>query len=678
MAVRYIPYFPNTLEGQAILDNFVRTKRVLRYRDNDKVVERIERGMPLYEMRVEEPKIGKNPNHNMVIRGECLSACAYLKDKGVQVDLVYIDPPFASGADYAKKVYIRRNPKMAEAIRQAETELDVEELKAFEEKMYGDVWDKERYLNWMYENLMAIKSVMSDEASIYVHLDYHIGHYVKILLDEIFGEDNYISEIIWKRTTSHAQKEGFAIIHDSIFHYSKGSDYCWNPQFQPHSQKHIDKYYSNEDEDGRKYALDNLTAPGEGPARTFFGITLSPPAGTHWRYSQENIDELCEKGLIMMTSNNRPRYKRYLDTLQGSSISALWDDIPPVNSQAAERIDYATQKPEALLERIIKASSNEGMLVADFFGGSGVTAAVANKLGRRFIHCDIGINSIQTVRDRLLADKAEFEVLEIKDGVSLYRNPVQTMDKLKSLIQGLRNEDALDKFWEGSIVDTKYGMMPVYLPNLMDSSTRLLDKVLMNRIIREALPDLPDETKRVIVYYIDITDRQEIEKFIKEQNDQTTIEIELRDLKQVLDDVIVEDEAEWEINETHDTLWSGWKVELKSFHSDRVLRKIEEVNLKGQQQALQQKAKGKDKKFKPIVISDEGLETVEWISLDCTIADKQAAWHSDSEIKIDRLGYVVLNGKKTQDFWDATIKCDKKPLRMKIRNICGDETTYQL
>jgi adenine-specific DNA-methyltransferase len=274
----------------------------------------------------------------------------------------------------------------------------------------------------------------------------------------------------------------------------------------------------------------------------------------------------------------------------------------------------------------------------------------------------------------LLADKAEFDVLEIKDGVSLYRNPVQTMDKLKSLIKGLRNEDALDKFWEGSIVDTKYGMMPVYLPNLMDSSTRLLDKPLMNRIIREALPDLPDDTQRVIVYYIDITDREEIEKFIREENNQTTIDIILRDLKEVLDEVIVEDEAEWEVSETHDALWSGWKVEIKSFHSDRVLRKIEEVNLKGQQQVLQQKAKGKEKEFNPLLISDEGLETIEWISLDCTNSDKQALWKSDSEIKIDRLGYVIRNGQKTQDFWDATITCDNKPLRMKIRNICGDET----
>lgn len=175
-------------------------------------------------------------------------------------------------------------------------------------------------------------------------------------------------------------------------------------------------------------------------------------------------------------------------------VRDVWDcdSTKPLISGSSEYLGYITQKPEGLLERIIKASSNEGMVVADFFCGSGVTAAVSNKLGRRFIHCDIGVNSIQTVRDRLYAKKAEFEVLEIKDGVSLYRNPVQTIHKLKSLIKGLRNEDALDKFWEGSIMDTKYGMMPVYLPNLMDSSTRLLDKVLMNRIIREALPDLPE------------------------------------------------------------------------------------------------------------------------------------------------------------------------------------------
>jgi len=357
---------------------------------------------------------------------------------------------------------------------------------------------------------------------------------------------------------------------------------------------------------------------------------------------------------------------------EGKLVPDYWT-FPIVNRTYAEYVDYATQKPEALLVRIIKASSDEGMMVADFFGGSGVTAAVAHKLKRNFIHNDIGINSIQTVRDRLLANRAEFEVLEIRDGVSLYRNPVQTMDKLKSLIPGLRNEDALNKFWEGSIVDIKHGMMPVYLPNLMDSTTRLLDKPLMNRIIREALPDLPEDTKRVIVYYIDITDKAEIEQFIKEQNTLTTIEIELRDLKQVLDNVVVEDEAEWEVSETHDNLLGGYKVNFKSFHSDRVLRKIDECNQKGLQQALKN-----GKEFKPIKISDEGLETIEWVSLDCTSAEPNVPWHSDEEIKIDRLGYVIRNGVKTQDFWDACICSDIKPLRMKIRNICGDETIYVL
>ena len=659
MAIKYVPYFPNTLEGQAILDNFVRTKRVLRYRDNDQVIDRIQRGMPLYEMELKE-QIGKNPNHNMVIRGECLSACAYLRDKGIFVDLIYVDPPFASGADYAKKVYIRRNPKVAAAIAQAERELDIEDLKAFEEKMYGDVWDKERYLNWMYENLMAMKSVMTPDASIFMHLDWHISHYVKILMDEVFGESSFVNEIIWRNTVFTGSSKSIAnkypVNHNTIFWYCSG-DYTFNKPRVNYDEDYF-KRFSNPDND---------------PNGPWQSVSLKS-------YSAETLERLKNEGALIYPKKEGAgyRFKQYQKDLKGKVIETLWLDINMANSMSSERVDYATQKPEALLERIIKASSNEGMLVADFFGGSGVTSAVANKLGRKFVHCDIGINSIQTARDRLLADNAEFDVMEVKDGVSLYRNPVQTMDKLKSLIHGLRNEDALDKFWEGSIVDTKYGMMPVYLPNLMDSGTRLLDKVLMNRIIREALPDLPANTQRVIVYYIDITDRQEIEQFIKDENNQTTIEIELRDLKQVLDEVVVEDEAEWEVSETHDGLWTGWKVEIKSFHSDRVLRKIEEVNLKAQQQVLQQKAKGKEKEFKPIVISDEGLETIEWISLDCTNADKRAPWQSDTEIKIDRLGYVIRNGVKTQDFWDATIKCDNKPLRMKIRNICGDETVYSL
>ena len=673
MAIKYIPYFPNTLEGQAVLDNFVRAKRILRYRDNDRVEERIQQGMPLYETELQE-RVGRNQNGNLVLRGECLSACAYLKDKGITVDLVYIDPPFASGADYAKKVYLRRNPKVAEAIRQAESELDIEELRSFEEKMYGDIWNKESYLNWMYENLMAIKSVMSDTASIYVHLDYHIGHYVKILMDEVFGEDNFRNEIVWKRSTAHNDSTGYANLHDCIFYYSKSSDLYFDIPMVPYTQEYIERYYNKTDENGRKYLDRDLSA--KGLKGSGYSYSWNGKEG-YWRCPISTMQKMEKEGRLYYTSNGTPRYKQYLDEMEGVPAQDLWTDIYAVNSQADERVDYATQKPEALLERIINASSNKGMVVADFFGGSGVTAAVANRLGRKFIHTDININSIQTTRDRLLAAKAEFDVMEIKDGVSLYRNPVQTMERLKKLIPGLRNEDALDKFWEGSIVDTKFGMTPVYLPNLMDGSTRVLDKPLMNRIIREAMPDLPDNTKRVIVYYIDIDNREEIERFIREQGN-PLVTIEIRDLKQVLDNVVVEDLAEWEVSEESNGLFNGWKVEIKQFQSDRVRQKINEINQKNQLQVLQQKAKGKEKTFTPILVSDEGLETIEWISLDCTAAEKDAPWHSDSEIKIDKVGYVIKNGTKTTEYWDTCIRCDHKPLRMKIRNICGDETVYNL
>lgn len=629
MAVKYIPYFPDTLEGQALLDNFVRTKRLLRYRDGDRVVERIARGMPYYETDLAE-RIGQNPDRNLVLRGECVSACAYLKDRGVTVDLVYIDPPFASGADYAKKVYLRRNPKAAQALRQAEAELDIDELRAFEEKMYGDIWNKESYLNWMYENLMAIKSVMSDTASIYVHLDWHISHYVKVLMDEIFGEDNFQREIIWDIQVL----SGFKTIapnwirgHDTIFYYSKSEDRVFNKLLQPHKKEYLDSF-NRKDADGRYYMVAHGTV----------------------RYR----DEVEKKG------------KPYGD---------VWNDIMSFQQQPTsdEKVDYATQKPEALLERIIKASSREGMVVADFFGGSGVTAAVAHRLGRRFVHADVNLNSIQTTRDRLVAARAEFDVLEVRDGVSLFRNPVQTMDKLKKLIPGLRNEDALDKFWEGSIVDTTHGLTPVYLPNLLDGTTRLLDKPLMNRIIHEALPDLPDDTRRVIVYYVDIDDRDDLERFIRQQNN-TLIEIELRDLKAVLDDVVAEDYAEWDVSRANDGLLTGWKVELRLFQSDRVRRKIEELNLRNQQQALD----GAKRKYAHLSLSPEGLETVEWLSLDCTTAEKDAPWHSDSEIKIDRKGLVVKDGMKTDTPWDATIRSEQRPLRMKVRNICGDETVFVL
>jgi adenine-specific DNA-methyltransferase len=678
MPIRYIPYYPETIEGQAILNNFTRTVRALKYRDNDKVCTRILRGMPLYEVETVET-VGKTPDGNLVIRGECLAACAHLKAQGVKVDLVYIDPPFASGADYAKRIYLRRNPKIAAALEAAEQAMDDDALASFEETMYGDIWNKEAYLNWMYENLIAIKAVMSDSASIYVHLDYHIGHYVKVLMDEIFGEDNFQSELIWKRTTAHSDATGYGVNYDMIFFYALNGQVTFNQQVQPYSQDYLSRF-NREDPDGRKWADGNLTAKGlsgQGYSYTYKGFT------SYWRCPPETMERLDKEGRLHFTSTGGIRLKVYLDELGGMPCQALWDDINPVNSQAAERLDYATQKPEALLKRIIEASSNPGMVVADFFGGSGVTAKVAHDLGRRFIHVDVGINSVETARDRLLAAGAAFDVVEVKDGVALFRNPAQTMDKLRELIPGMGAAEGLSDFWAGAIHDPKLGLVPVWLPNLLDHTQRVLDKPLLNRILNEALPDLPDGVCQAVVYYIDLDDEQDLRAFMAEYNP-TEITVELRDLKQVLHEVVANDYVEYTVAPALD----GYTVEITRFISDRLIEKIAAYNQKraannGRKKALQSELdEGDDEEenggngaggaFKPLEISADGLELIELVSLDCTSA--AGAWHSDAEVKIDKRGAVSLNGKKTKTLWNARITGPQKPLRLKVRNIAGDET----
>ena len=668
MSAKFIPFMPDPVKGQAVL-NFTRT---LRYYGDDKVKDRLRRGMPRYEMELKEQVGTDAKTDNLVIRGECLSACAYLKDKGVKVDLVYIDPPFASGADYAKKVYLRRNPLKGKSGKVEEGEkIDDDRLAAFEEKMYGDVWEKEKYLNWMYENLCAIKSVMSDNASIYVHLDWHVGHYVKVLMDEIFGEDNFQAEIIWERTNAHNLKsKGFVKSNENIYYYSKSPNFVFNDLFTPISEAQRSRY--KQDENGRWYTGQDLTFTGNSTKRKFEWRGTTPPAGRVWGMSIEDLEKLWAAGRILTKKDGTPRldgYKVFLDEKKGTPVTCNWNDVDRVSNTGDERVDYATQKPEALLERIIKASSNEGMLVADFFGGSGVTAAVAAKLGRRFIHADVGLNSVQTARDRLSAiDGASFKCLDVKDGVQLYRNPVQTMDKIKSLIPGLRNEDALDSFWEGAIHDSKLGMIPVYVPNLMDSTSRVLDAPLMFRILHEAMPDLPSGTKKVIVYYIEIG-QEEVSRIIKE-DDSSLIKVELRDLKSVLGDVVVNDTVEYSIGENKDDLINKYLISIEKFDSDRVRGKISEFN---ERCFLNQKP---GKKFKEVKVSETGLEMIESISVDCT--RKTGAWHSDTEILIDKFGLVRYNGTKTNKYWNGTIACSKKPLRIRLRNICGDETVVEV
>lgn len=638
MPVKYIPYYPNTVEGQAVLDNITRTQRVLRYRENDKVYDRIKRGMPYYEVETIET-VGE-PSENLVIRGECISACAYLKEQGIKVDLVYIDPPFASGADYAKRVYIRKNPNIARIIEETEKQIDIEELRTFEEKMYGDIWQKEDYLNWMYENLMAIKSIMNTNASIYMHLDWHIGHYVKILMDEVFGEDCFKNEIIYGY--QGINKRTFPRKHDTLFLYSLTDEHTFNPE------KEIIKY--------EKPFIDTQKTEADLNKVTDKDLQI--------------IKECLEKKTSLPDKFKDILFDKHFAEVY---VRDVWDhdETKPIISGANEYLGYSTQKSESLLQRIIKASSNEyrddeknnKMVVVDFFGGSGVTAKVANDLGRNFIHVDIGLNSIQTTRDRLKEVNANFQILEIKDGVSLFRNPQQTMDKLATLIPGLqKNVKGINDFWFGSITKSKEGIVPVYVPNLLNTQEKVLDIPAINTIINQELQNLEVNAKKVIVYYIDIDNQKELEKFIK-NNNATEIEVELKDLKNLLHNVVIEDIVECNTTEK-DGIFT---TEITKLVSDRLIQKIGEFNQKGNLQSVT-----KGKKFDPINISNEGLELIELIALDCD--NNEGQWHSTTELKIDKLGYVIKDGVKSKEFWDGKITSETKPKRIKIRNISGDET----
>jgi adenine-specific DNA-methyltransferase len=250
-----------------------------------------------------------------------------------------------------------------------------------------------------------MRDLMHQEASIFVHVDWRMNSFVRAILSEILGSDNFVSEIVWKRTTAHFTAERFASIHDSIYQFSRSSKFVFNKPEVEHDEQYLEVKYKYKDQNG-PYRLSDASGAGPGPARRFAGRLIPPPAGRHWP-SQEYIDANAD--LYVIGEDGVPQKKSYL---RGATIGSVWTDVSPVNSQAQERLGYPTQKPEELLERIISSSSNPGDLVADFFCGSGTTAAVAEKLGRKWIATDLGKFGIHTTRKRLIEVQRQLK----KDG----------------------------------------------------------------------------------------------------------------------------------------------------------------------------------------------------------------------------------------------------------------------
>jgi len=354
--------------------------------------------------------------------------------------LIYIDPPFDVGADFSMDIEIggetfHKEPNLLEQIA------------------YRDTWGRgaDSFIAMIYERLILMRDLMHSEGSIYVHCDWRMNSFLRTIMGEIFGNDRLRNEIIWRRANAKTTGVKIGVLHDNIYWFGKGANSTYNRQYHEFDSDYVKEKFPHSEPDGRKYQLQPLHGKGAGTARRFGDKLIDPPPGRHWSWSQERIDEGLKAGIIVMPREDSvyPRYKDYLEGKEGIPLTTIWNDIPDVNSQAFERLGYPTQKPEALVERIVKASSNEGDLVADFFCGSGTTAAVAEKLGRKWIATDLGKFGIHTTRKRLIQVQRELKVsgksFRAFEVLNLGRYERQAYLNVAGRLTGKKKEQALAK-----------------------------------------------------------------------------------------------------------------------------------------------------------------------------------------------------------------------------------------
>ena len=348
------------------------------------------------------------------------------------VDLEYLDPPFNSNADY--NVLFREASGQASqaqfhAFTDTWTWADAAELyhhfidscpnvavtemmEAFHSFLKNS--PMMAYLAMMAPRLVELHRILKPTGSLYLHCDPTASHYLKLLLDAVFGNQSFRNEIIWKRVTSHSDAKRWSPITDTIFYYAKTERFVWNPQYMGHDEDYVADKYRFDDHDGRgAYRLGDMTSPSPRPNMMYeWKGHKSPSKG--WRFSKKTMQELDAEGRICYpdSKDKRPQLKRYLEEMSGHLISSLWDDIPPINSMAKERLGYPTQKPVDLLERIITASTNPGDVVLDPFGGCGTAAHAAQKTGRQWIAIDVTYLAINLIKRRLrdaFGEELQFE-----------------------------------------------------------------------------------------------------------------------------------------------------------------------------------------------------------------------------------------------------------------------------
>lgn len=342
----------------------------------------------------------------------------YVADESV--DLVYLDPPFNSNATYNVLFAEQNGARAASQIKAfedawrwdeeaARTYFEVveaggrvsEALQAFR-RLVGDS-NMLAYLAMMAPRLVELRRVLKSTGSIYLHCDDTASSYLRVLMDAVFEPQFFKSSIVWKRTSAHGNaSRNFAMVSDSLLFYTKGSKHTFNQQFVPYSKDYVDGFYRYVDENGRRYRLDNMRNPGVRP-NLHYEYKGYKPHPNGWICSRERMEQYDREGRLYFPKKpeGRIQLKRFLDEMPGMPVTNIWDDIPPIHAHAAERLGFPTQKPEALLERIILTSTNEGDVVLDPFCGCGTATAAAQKLGRKWIGIDVTYLAVALIRRRL-------------------------------------------------------------------------------------------------------------------------------------------------------------------------------------------------------------------------------------------------------------------------------------
>lgn len=499
-----------------------------------------------------EPKEGWM---NKIFWGDNLQVMSHLlRQYRGKIDLIYIDPPFDSKADYKKKIDLKGKKKI------------FSDTSSFEEKQYGDIWVNDEYLQFIYQRMILIRELLSEKGTVYVHCDWHKAQYIRCILDEVFGYDNMLNELVWYYRRWTAASNSFQKMHDTIYVYSKTKDYIFNPIY-------IDATEGQQRKHDKGYDRNSVMIDGERKPQLLV-------------YDKKKVDEAVKNGVINLSEYARvvevksmgtiahdvwkidklnDFYEVYLER-DGKEVADVWE-INYINSQAVERTNYPTQKPEELLERIIMASSNEDSIVFDCFMGSGTTQAVAMKLGRKFIGADINLGSIQTATKRLISlmnkQSVGFEVYNV-NSYDFFRNPVEAKELIIDAL-------GIQKFDPSTVYDGELdGWMVKIMPTNRIATKADLEELKAN-LPYHTFEKRKEENPNGVVEKIKIIcmgHEADLKASLEQELSSYNLEIEIVDILRDKKDLQFKREADANVAKEND------QIIIKEFYPMNLLQKL--------------------------------------------------------------------------------------------------------